>query len=231
MLGLLGESRAEARNTFISFNYDLVVEEALAGSPHTVDYGIAANSLTTTPSWATPGRGVQLLKLHGSLNWAFPGRRGRRLAAYDSYDTVRRAGLVPLLIPPTWRKDFGYSHLDQVWTAAIGALRTATRIIVIGFSIPANDLHFRYLLSAGLRRNISLRRIWFVDPAIERVTPRALKVLRPELMKLGVLSFHENRAEDFLLSRAYLDSIGRPAEVSISALSTSRQVLAVPRWA
>ncbi len=35
--------------------------------------------------------------------------------------------------------------------------------MVIGFSIPDNDVHFKYLLAAGLADNVSLRSVWFVD--------------------------------------------------------------------
>lgn len=42
--------------------------------------------------------------------------------------------------------------------------------------MPTIDLHFKYLLAAGLRENISLREIVFVNPDAERITERARQI-------------------------------------------------------
>jgi hypothetical protein len=48
----------------------------------------------------------------------------------------------------------------------VRALRLATRVVIIGFSMPRTDMHFKYLLAAGLKENISLRKIVVIDPAL-----------------------------------------------------------------
>ncbi|MDB6025010.1 MAG: hypothetical protein JWM68_1233, partial [Verrucomicrobiales bacterium] len=53
--------------------------------------------------------------------------------------------------------------LQEVWDTAVKAVKTATRIIVIGFSMPQTDVHFKYLMAAGLQDNVSLRQIAFVN--------------------------------------------------------------------
>jgi hypothetical protein len=151
---------------------------------------------------------VQVFKLHGSLNWAYPGQRGKKLTAFQSYSDVLAAGFTPSLVPPTWKKGF-YSQHEDVWTGAVAALASATRIVVIGFSMPATDQHFRYLLASGLRSNISLRQLVFVDPYIESVQRRALTFLREELVERGMLHFAKRSALS-LFSKEGLELIGRP---------------------
>jgi hypothetical protein len=122
---------------------------------------------------------------------------------------VRALGKPPVLVPPTWRKDFS-GHFSEVWNAAVGAVRTATRLCVIGFSLPETDVHFRYLLAAGLQENISLRRISFADPSPEQVEQRAGIVLRDELKDRGLLRFWKATTAEFLRDHRSLTEINRP---------------------
>jgi len=91
-----------------------------------------------------------------------------------------------MLIPPTWNKVLG-AFLADVWDSAVAALRTATRIIVIGYSIPETDLHFKFLLATGLQDNVSLRKIIFVNPDSEGVSQRVTSLFRPELRLVEVV--------------------------------------------
>lgn len=189
----------EGGNTIITLNYDTLTESALQSLGCRVSYGFAevqGGKVNYDPSWTrSQGRGapVQVLKLHGSVNWARPGRQGGKLRVYGSYDDVRGAGLTPVLVPPTWRKEFG-DALGGIWNAATRAIEQATRIYVIGFSIPETDPHFKYLLAAGLQNNISLRKLYYVNPGLAEGKPersplyaRLLAILREELMQKGVV--------------------------------------------
>src|SRR5882672_4718704 len=106
------------------------------------------------------------LKLHGSVNWAAP-HESTKLRIYGNYQELLAAKRQVLLVPPTWRKTFS-GAISQVWDTAVRALTNATRIVIIGFSIPPTDIHFKYLLAAGLQENISLRKIYCVntDPEV-----------------------------------------------------------------
>ncbi len=214
MLGLMASPRVAAQNTFITFNYDLVLEDALKAMGRSVNYGIAPRRMTSAAPWVDNTSETRVLKLHGSVNWAFPGSRGRRLTAYDSYQDVLDIGKQPVLVPPTWRKEF-VSQLDDVWNGALRALETATRIVVIGFSIPPTDVHFRYLMSAGLMRNISLRTVSFADPSIQALRERALSILRPELEEQQLVQFQQKVASEFLLSEQLMQWIGRPSGAGV----------------
>lgn len=57
---------------------------------------------------------------------------------------------------------------------------------MIGFSIPPTDTHFKYLLSAGLRDNISLRQVLFINPD-ETIRQSVNKIFRPELEERRVV--------------------------------------------
>lgn len=93
---------------------------------------------------------------------------------------MRRQNLDPLLVPPTWRKDPAV-QLSDAWDGAVSALRSATTVAIIGYSIPPTDQHFKYLLAAGLRDNISLRNVLFVNPSAPALAERIAAVLRREL--------------------------------------------------
>lgn len=127
----------------------------------------------------------------------------------------------PLLVPPTWRKDIGVD-LSATWQAAVTALRTATRIVMLGYSVPPTDQHLKFLLAAGLQDNISLRKVFFVNPALaESETEKQLKerlfgLLRPEHFDQGIVEIVATDIREFLAGpqnmggKSYRARIGRP---------------------
>jgi hypothetical protein len=240
MCSYFNRGNATRRDTIISFNYDTVVEDVLRSLGIGTDYGFPDESIeydTAASEFkaSTSGRRVEVLKPHGSANWAalWPEQQERfvrrylevkiaeanekgalggdvlkeivgrsfehipirRLQIYRDYPALRNdnqwAASV-FLSPPTWQKRFG-SYLSRVWDRAVEALQTATRIIILGYSIPETDQHFRYLLGAGLRDNISLRKVFFVNSALMEEGPRneleqrLLKVFRREHLDEGVI--------------------------------------------
>jgi hypothetical protein len=195
------EDRAD---TFITFNYDVLVEMALRSLGISVDYGFRKFrpklDATFNPVDKVRADPVQVLKLHGSVNWA---EMEGDLTIFGSYADVRAKDLSPMLVPPTWNKTVGPALAD-VWNRAVEALRTATRIIVIGYSIPPGDNHFKYLLATGLQENISLRKIVFVNPDSKTIGERIPRLLRDLSSRLDVDSLD---AQSFILYRT--DSIGR----------------------
>lgn len=211
MLLLLGGSADEdwpesRSNTIITLNYDLLVEDALyslgipfkygLGAVHTVHFDQSARC-AWPPVRADGDKAVPVLKLHGSVNWA--GDRPRltpRITVYGTYDNVREANKSPLLVPPTWRKAMG-GQLLNVWDLAVAALHNATRVIVIGYSMPQTDQHFKYLLAAGLQGNISLRQILFVNPAAGQLEESLFRVLRPDLNG-QIVQLHRQPAQQFI---------------------------------
>src|SRR6185437_4729753 len=162
---------------------------------------------------------MPLLKLHGSTNWAYPGGRGGKLRIFDSYERLRASGYAPELVPPTWRKSFD-GPLAYVWQQALEQISRATRLVVIGFSMPPTDLHFKYLLAAGLRENISLREIVFVNPDGASVEERA-RQLFGDLSRRPSVRMIQTDMKNFVSQGALLGaiaSIGRTMHRSIQQL-------------
>ena len=158
--------------TVISLNYDIIVDNAFAklgrvrsrrkNLLHMPDYGTDI----------TPSRGRQsvafgrLLKIHGSLHWMYcPGcsRLKVNIARTRNYFVKGiwnrdvhcencQAQLQVVMITPTHLKDYRNPHIARVWYEAEQALRNAQRVIIIGYSLPDDDIEVAYLLKRGLER-------------------------------------------------------------------------------
>lgn len=163
LLGSWSNKNQINTNTIISFNYDLIVENALKNLSIPYKYGIEPKESTSED--------IQLLKLHGSINWGLR-TKSASYEVYNTYSDLLSSGQSPQIVPPTWRKIFT-GQLTQVWDKSLNALEKATRIIVIGFSMPETDSHFKYLMASGLQKNVSLREILFINPDKETVASRA----------------------------------------------------------
>lgn len=198
LVGKWCEPRRYMKNTVITFNYDTVLEEALANidvkcsyefDQSTVEYDKSAKHIARQREDTV----LPICKLHGSVNWAMPLREKGKLRIFGGYDDLLSADRQVLLIPPTWRKTFG-GPLTTIWDAAVKALTEATRIIIVGFSIPPTDIHFKYLLAAGLQENISLRKIYCLNPD-GSVEQNLFSILRSDLKDHGFVKFYGSRCE------------------------------------
>jgi hypothetical protein len=207
MAGFVDERPADRGDAIITFNYDTLIEEGLARLNVPFSYGFEAELPDFHPSAqciqvassAKPDA-IPVLKLHGSVNWATVAEN-KRLSVFGTYEEVRGQKLSPLLVPPTWRKDPAV-QLSNVWDGAVSALRSATNVIIIGYSIPPTDQHFKYLLAAGLRDNISLRKVYFINPEAAALEKRIGTVLRRGLPVVALIERDTNStlsAMDFLL--------------------------------
>jgi hypothetical protein len=201
MSGCWGASSPESRNTIVSFNYDMVAEDACRRLKVEYDYGFDEETILRNECEGhRPGAGLKLLKLHGSVNWSqnveSPSNFLRaRIDLFENFMDLRAQNVDPLLIPPSWSKIIGDPPLSQVWQRALESLGTATRIIILGYSMPTTDQHFKYLLAAGLKRNVSLRKIFFVnnqlgtEPGSKLLKDRVFEIFRPQLSEQHILEF------------------------------------------
>jgi NAD-dependent SIR2 family protein deacetylase len=167
-------------SSFITFNYDLSIERALAPSFSTY-YGfdeIEPEELEPTVK--------RVFKLHGSVNWTFC-QDCHRVIHHLNYispldlqsidlpnhhkdDCTHKNGTLNLILPPTWYK---YNYLDaitRIWRRSIRELSIATHIFIVGYSFPMTDVFFDQMLTLGLRENQNLKKIIIVDPS-ERIQP------------------------------------------------------------
>jgi len=177
-----GQLSPSRKDTIITFNYDTLIDNGLSHIKVPFSYGfkegtVKFDSSAICPQYP-PDNAIQILKPHGSINWAVSGNDDR-LTVFGDYSDVLARQLSPELVPPTWSKTFTQA-LSNVWSEMVRALATATRIIVLGYSIPETDQHFKYLLAAGLQRNVSLRIISFVNLDGEGVRTRVKNLFRTE---------------------------------------------------
>jgi hypothetical protein len=215
LLGMMREdSIPSGTNAFISFNYDTLVEDALTALDLKWIYGLQGEVIPE-PQQKEP-KPIPVLKLHGSMNWNMANTGAEKIEVFESYDILRQKKITPRLVPPTWSKDID-RHLAAPWTAAINELSKATRIVVIGFSMPETDLHFRYLLAAGLQNNAWLRSITFVNLNDERVEATARRVLRPSYIDNKMIQFINTDVNSFVSNLTNYNTlnidIGRRASI------------------
>ncbi|MDX6765733.1 MAG: SIR2 family protein [Candidatus Methylacidiphilales bacterium] len=215
LLGVFQDGTIKGENTFITFNYDTLIEEGLTDIKVPFTYSFAnktTNNEIKVHDYRADSK-VKVLKLHGSMNWAKKiGGKGRRFTLYDDYDIVREKGFIPSIVPPTWQKDLS-GPLTSIWGKAVEAIGCATRLIIIGFSIPKTDTHFKYLISAGLRSNASLRSIHIVDPdSSEDYQNRLYEIIPNDFEKRGILKFHKQHFQRFTTydSGPNVFDVGRP---------------------
>ena len=168
------------KDHIITLNYDTFVERASAEIfNEDCKNGFLYPAMLMPPYYRIPGyigRSVTvssdvqhalvfpLYKLHGSVNWFYSGSssfEGETL--YCSY--VRREqseqenkllqDKVPLLIPPITEKipHFQHETIRSLWFQAGQALRNASTVYSIGYSLPEADFTMRYFLSANAPRS------------------------------------------------------------------------------
>jgi len=162
---------ASRSNTAITFNYDLIVDDALSRVGAKPGYELA-DAVFDEPNQNSTA--VPLLKLHGSTNWAICECNriqvlGQKVTSNpEMFRSMRcskcqKPGLRLLLVPPSWDKSDYSQIMRPVWKKAVEAIKTATRICVIGYSMPETDAFFKFLLALGLAENDRLYKLIVVD--------------------------------------------------------------------
>jgi hypothetical protein len=149
----------------ISFNWDLVIDQALFGRElNAGDYGFS-ETLHAAPL---------LLKPHGSLNW-YQGDQLERvpdLKRSEIFHHHKKAQCVhaflrprgvksksghrynPLIIPPTYLKDFTPAIFQHLWKNCVDLLSTAKKLVFLGYSLPAADLQAQFIFRCGFYNQI-----------------------------------------------------------------------------
>ncbi|MBS1538468.1 MAG: SIR2 family protein [Bacteroidetes bacterium] len=201
---LIGSSNLHPeQNSFITLNYDTIVERSLINLGLSFTYGISTHIHNPkTPSKYRNNGGIKVMKLHGSTNWIeakdnSQSKNSGNIEVFPNffnlaYDEIR--DYTPLVLPPTWNKSAKGFLLD-VWQDAIVAIRNATRIIVIGYSFSTTDNHINYLIAEGLRENISLRSIHIWDTSPKKVVENWSSLTPYSKSIIKEVPFNENENE------------------------------------
>lgn len=157
--------------TVISFNHDLFLELGLGYSG--INYGPIIEKIysysdamgVSLPEWY---KNITLLKMHGSFNFLLCRSCGSVAGGTDNLwqhyrndleygDEGNRClckkckkDLTPFYIPPVENKD--YSPLKSTWSHASEALKSASNIFIIGYSLPSYDHSAIQLLKESLNQ-------------------------------------------------------------------------------
>lgn len=163
MTGLFeSKTRASFTSAILTFNYDTVIEQSLLALGYGVDYGVTRAPYKGTARTGAVANRVRVLKLHGSANWAYVQMKNTRAHVYDDYTQLPKDA-TPILVPPTWRKGDVTELMKETWAAAAEELARATRVVIIGYSAPETDAHFKHLMANALAANAGLYSLAVID--------------------------------------------------------------------
>ncbi len=209
------DRREHRKDTVITFNYDLVLDHALMRAGIPISYHLPQQYVS--PPAACNTDGFSLLKLHGSTNWGICSKCKKHISVsidkMTSSPAIFRAAecrecqtheFQPMLVPPSWDKT-EYQHLMRpIWNQAVIELQRATRICIIGYSLPESDAYFKYLLTLGLSENHGLYKFIVVDLAQLRSVAWSSAEEMPLLQKAKTLrERYEELLEDLFKERRF----------------------------
>ncbi len=184
-------------DALLTTNYDMVLERGirkltkpvdprLSRDRGLIDYGVTPELLA--PEYRGLARGaspnsILLLKLHGSISWAYceTCKMGELDPAYRDLAGNALAGnencvncsslLLPVLVGPG-KKQYGHPIIQSILRSAKGVLEQADEIVFAGFSLSPSDRGIRELL-AQAHRIARTTRVFVVDQ-----DPKAPKVYK-----------------------------------------------------
>ncbi len=160
-------------STFISLNYDIILDRAIRAGGYGVEYGFYGNHGEHLQS---PDR-VPLYKLHGSLNWSFcplcgeisehNERVAHLLIEEGNSITCLNCGMGnsrAVIIAPTLYKSYKISRLHNVWDSAGLAVSRCDRLVIVGYSLAPSDTSIIAMLKRALNAPDKNREIIVINP-------------------------------------------------------------------
>jgi hypothetical protein len=156
---------------YITFNYDLMLEDSLVSKGVKTYRYVNVNEDTSSPDFLSKG-GVPVIKLHGSLNWRFVSSvkpvKHEENAVKPDYAGGHDGYVEPAIIPPTLFKQeinddsrSGHSLTQAIlaqWRAAVTLLAEADKWIFVGYSFPPTDFHASRIFHIAMMRPPKSRR-------------------------------------------------------------------------
>ncbi len=107
----------------------------------------------------SPRSSFRLFKLHGSVNWLYSGSAaslaetvyyaaGDNIWSQFEHRFVGPSDKIPLIVPPIADKVgyFQHPHVRGIWRDAAAALRSASKVFCLGYSLPVLDITMRFFL-------------------------------------------------------------------------------------
>lgn len=145
-------SREQVRSTVISFNYDRVVDVAAETAHVEIGTILPSPSPNRSQSFTIPGC-VNVLKLHGSVNWKKSGSgRGYQVSSPLEALTCPDEELV-IATPGPGKRKVASEDLCELWTTAENVLVHADAVVFVGYRFPPSDSEARRRILDALARN------------------------------------------------------------------------------
>lgn len=195
------------RDILVGFNYDCVLDYALkdhgrgkwnAHFGYGFNLGSHGHKLKGDSVWQPKLKGrpvtkkgsVRYLKLHGSLHFDFDPEDETSIIKLKARPYTKQGGDMHFaIIPPEWNKTFDKGHFASLWKKAAAAISDTRELIIIGYSMPATDLHASSLFRTSISRSKKLRALVVVNPDKE-ARKRVRTVVQAGLdLQTKVLSF------------------------------------------
>jgi len=174
----------------VSFNWDLILDQLLfSGDLDSRSYGLSKKL----------GKEPLLLKPHGSLNW-YEGTQLEYVTDLKRIEIFHRKNkdqcvhaflpprgvksksgkrYTPLIIPPTYFKNFKPSIFKRLWQNCTEVLSTPKRLVFLGYSLPASDLHAQFIFRCGFHNQLH-GRIRDADSRHDATGPAEVVIVNPD---------------------------------------------------
>jgi hypothetical protein len=158
-------------SSFVSLNWDTSLERTLLEINPRMRFSYGSSireAYFSVPGQielprTEPNHGLQIAKMHGSANWLYCDNC-RRVFWFPPAETLRIAGQIvrktgepfkccycdvelgTRIATFSYRKALDFPMFQQSWSLAERKLRSSERWVFIGYSLPAADFEFKYLL-------------------------------------------------------------------------------------
>ncbi|MCG3122044.1 MAG: hypothetical protein GIKADHBN_00420 [Phycisphaerales bacterium] len=146
---------ADEKDTFVSFNYDCLIDASLCQRSDYWDplhsYGFPVVDDGGCKYWrgnAKPNTAIKLLKLHGSVNWQ---QKGNAIKLLQRPYTTQKGSRRFVIIPPVVAKETALASapiFERIWQIAYKRMCYARSVIICGYSLPPADALANALFTA-----------------------------------------------------------------------------------
>ncbi len=153
----------DADGIVLKYNYSLLPDYCykIRRRPFQTETGIEWASFLETCSLSDLKKPltIEILKLHGSLNFPVQGPIATsNIAPTNVVD-------YPLIIPPIANKPIP-ENATCLWNTALQRLRSTKNLVVVGYSLPRTDVYLQYFLKTALGPNKDFDRLIVFNPTL-----------------------------------------------------------------
>lgn len=212
------KNRNRRQFNIVSTNYDITIE---FGLKYYYSYDAFASKVDFGFSWRDPSNGrihtppkdplFGIYKLHGSTNWLRCDLCNQVYVHIEGniyhnilYETINdnntchcgHGRLSSLIVSPSLERDVRDANVNYVWNRALEQLRTSRDWLMIGYSMPAEDLNIRSILVRAFNARSTKPRITVVQK--DENHEKAMYNKARFEAQFGKVDYHWEGLEDFV---------------------------------